>query len=67
MMVVMSGIEISMLQASDWPEVKTISAEGIATGHATFGSTDALTRLKRESGRPGSNWHHQLGRLRFYH
>ena len=22
---------------------------------------------REQSGRPGSNWHHQLGRLRFYH
>ncbi len=26
-----------------------------------------VARTSDESGRPGSNWHHQLGRLRFYH
>jgi hypothetical protein len=25
------------------------------------------TSTHAKSGRPGSNWHHQLGRLRFYH
>lgn len=27
---------IRLLAATDWPEVKMIFAEGIATGHATF-------------------------------
>lgn len=32
----MNGFEIVPLQASDWPAVQRIYAEGIATGHATF-------------------------------
>ena len=30
-------------------------------------ATTAMNCTSEESGRPGSNWHHQLGRLRFYH
>jgi hypothetical protein len=29
--------------------------------------TTVVAWTSEESGRPGSNWHHQLGRLRFYH
>jgi hypothetical protein len=29
--------------------------------------THVVACTSEESGRPGSNWHHQLGRLRFYH
>jgi hypothetical protein len=30
-------------------------------------ATPIVAWTSEESGRPGSNWHHQLGRLRFYH
>ena len=36
MMEVMTGVEIRAMRASDWPELRAIYAEGIATGHATF-------------------------------
>jgi hypothetical protein len=29
--------------------------------------THVVAWTSEKSGRPGSNWHHQLGRLRFYH
>ncbi len=32
----MSGVEIRSMHVSDWPDLRTIYAEGIATGHATF-------------------------------
>ena len=39
-----------------------------STRRATYNDlSDTVTRDCEESGRPGSNWHHQLGRLRFYH
>jgi hypothetical protein len=38
--------------------------EDTATGPS---ATTAIGFTSGESGRPGSNWHHQLGRLRFYH
>jgi len=34
-----SGVSIDPLQPDDWPAVKTIYADGIATGHATFETT----------------------------
>jgi hypothetical protein len=30
-------------------------------------NVEPLNSSNEQSGRPGSNWHHQLGRLRFYH
>ena len=39
-------------------------------GEDEQGGADATTAMNctsGKSGRPGSNWHHQLGRLRFYH
>ena len=30
-------------------------------------ASTTMNWTSEESGRPGSNWHHQLGRLRFYH
>jgi integrase len=38
--------------------------EDTSTGQSV---TPIVARTSDESGRPGSNWHHQLGRLRFYH
>jgi len=32
----MQGVAIRAMRSSDWPEVRTIYGEGIATGHATF-------------------------------
>jgi hypothetical protein len=40
-------------EACEWREGKIVAVP--------VASTD------EQSGRPGSNWHHQLGRLRFYH
>ena len=38
--------------------------EDTSTGQSV---TPVVAWTSEESGRPGSNWHHQLGRLRFYH
>ena len=47
----MSEVTIRLLGPTDWPEVKTIFAEGIATGHATFEAEPPSTWVGFDSGK----------------
>jgi len=63
----LSGVAESARKLTDWdPSAGYLrdGGEDAATGPA---ATPAMGCDSEESGRPGSNWHHQLGRLRFYH
>ena len=52
----MSTLLIEAMQPNDWPAVRSIYLEGIATGHATF-ETEAPSWQDWDAS------HHQLGRL----
>jgi hypothetical protein len=63
----LSGLAESARKLPNWDPSAGYSRDGdedAATGSA---ATPAMGCDSEESGRPGSNWHHQLGRLRFYH
>jgi hypothetical protein len=61
----LSGLAASAEEASASSAGYSRDDDNAASGRSAATTPMGCTSV--ESGRPGSNWHHQLGRLRFYH